>query len=158
MTNAIAVDTSEIIVTVLDNSINVNVCENITEVIVGVTGPQGPKGNSLLSGSVDPIFSIGEIGDLYLNVTTGLLFGPKNELGWGSGQVLGGILNVDDVGYIHYQTSASNVWTINHDLGFTPNITVVDLDGNVIYGDYKYQGNTIVATFSESITGAAFLS
>ena len=158
MTNTVAVDASEVIVTVLDNSVNVNVCENITEVVVGETGPQGAKGASLLSGSNDPLSAIGEVGDLYINVSTGFLFGPKTELGWGIGVVLGGFLGIEDVGYAHYQTFASNVWTIDHGLGFIPNITVVDLDGNVIDGDYKYQGNTVIVTFSESITGAAFLS
>ena len=158
MTNTVTVDAPEVIVTVLDSYVNVNVCESITEVVVGETGPQGARGASLLSGSTDPLPAIGEIGDLYINVTTGFLFGPKTESGWGTGEVLGGFLGIEDVGYAHYQTSASNVWTIDHGLGFTPNITVVDLDGNVIDGDYKYQGNLVIATFSESITGAAFLS
>ena len=158
MTNVITADTTEVIVTAVENVVNINVCENNVEVLVGDTGPQGPRGTQVLSGTGNPSPTIGLIGDQYINTTTGFIFGPKTESGWGSGVLLGSGLQINDVAYTHLQTTSSTVWTINHTLDFKPNITVVDLDGEVIEGDYQYSGNTITATFSNSITGAAYLS
>jgi hypothetical protein len=158
VTNVITADTTEVIVTAVENVVNINVCENNVEVLVGDTGPQGPRGTQVLSGTGNPSPTIGLIGDQYINTTTGFIFGPKTESGWGSGVLLGSGLQINDVAYTHLQTTSSTVWTINHTLDFKPNITVVDLDGEVIEGDYQYSGNTITATFSNSITGAAYLS
>jgi hypothetical protein len=158
MTNTVSVDTSEVNVTVVENVVEINVCENIVEVTTGTTGPQGPRGTQVLSGANNPSAIIGLIGDQYINTTTGFLFGPKTESGWGSGVLLGSGLHISDVAYVHYQTSASHVWNITHPLQFNPNITVVDLDGKVIEGDYEYSGNNIIARFSQDITGAAYLS
>lgn len=158
MTNILKIDDSEITVTAIENNIKVNVCENIVEVTTGTTGPQGPRGTQVLSGSSDPSPILGLIGDQYINTTSGFLFGPKSESGWGIGVLLGTGLKIEDVSYVHYQTISDDQWIINHDLGFKPNITVVDLSGNVIEADYQYSGNTITATFSQAIAGAAYLS
>lgn len=149
---------ADVQVTVADLNVEVSVCEQDVIILSSEIGPQGPRGTQVLSGSVDPSSVIGLIGDQYINTTTGTLFGPKTESGWGSGVVLGSGLTISDVSYVHYQTLVSNEWSITHTLEFTPSITVVDLAGNVIEGDYKYSGNTVVATFSEQIAGTAFLS
>ena len=61
--------------------------------------------------------------------------------------------------YVHTQASASNTWTINHNLSFIPNITVVDSAGTVVEGTYDYTSNTtVVATFSSPFSGKAYLS
>jgi hypothetical protein len=136
----------------------VTVCEEEVIVLSSEMGPQGPRGTQVLSGGINPSSAIGLIGDQYINTTTGMLFGPKSESGWGSGVVLGSGLTINDLAYVHYQTSPSSHWSISHTLEFTPNIIVVDLGGNVVEGDYQYSGNTIIANFSNSITGAAYLS
>jgi hypothetical protein len=158
MTNTISVDNSEVIVTAVEDVVNINICENIVDVTVGDTGPQGPRGTQVLSGDSDPSPIIGLIGDQYINITTGRIFGPKTDEGWGYGLQLGNGLQIGDVAYVHYQTTASDVWHVEYALQFTPNITVVDLDGKVIEGDYEYTSQAIIATFSDSITGAAYLS
>lgn len=149
---------SEVKIVVSDISAGVNICDQEVVVLSGNDGPQGPRGTQVLSGSTDPSVVIGLIGDQYLNTTTGYLFGPKTESGWGSGVLLGTGLKISDVSYTHYQTIVSNTWSITYSLGFTPNIIIVDLDGNVIEGDYEYNGNTIIANFSDAIAGAAYLS
>lgn len=149
--------TVEVVVT--DSNIDVKVTEVPTEIILGSSGPQGPRGTQVLSGPIDPSSVIGLIGDQYINTTTGYIFGPKTEAGWGSGVLLGSGLTIPDVSYTHLQLVASNVWTIVHDLEFIPNIVVVDLSGNTIEGSFQYVGlDTIVCTFSQSIAGSAYLS
>lgn len=158
MTNTLSVDTSEVVVSVVDTDINVNICENVAEIIIGDTGPQGPRGTQVLSGPADPSPIIGLIGDQYINTTTGFLFGPKTESGWGSGVQLGSGLDIADVSHVYIQSIASSTWSITNPLQFTPNIVVVDLSGNVIEGDYNYGSGVITATFSQPIIGAAYLS
>lgn len=138
--------------------VTVTICETDVVVLSSESGPQGPRGTQVLSGSTNPSTAIGLLGDQYINTTSGFLFGPKTESGWGSGVLLGTGLKIEDVSFVHYQTVANNEWEITHTLEFTPNIIVVDLSGNVIEGDYQYSGNTITATFSQAITGAAYLS
>lgn len=156
MTSVATVYQPEVNVSSEDSKVSVNVCETVVQITTGNAGPQGPRGTQVLSGVEDPSIVIGLVGDQYLNVESGFLFGPKTELGWGDGIAFG--LTLSQVSYVHYQTSAASVWTIEHDLLFVPNITVVDLDGKVVEGDYQYSGSTIIATFSQSILGAAYLS
>jgi hypothetical protein len=149
--------TVEVIVT--DSNIDVKVTEVPTEIVLGASGPQGPRGTQVLSGSVDPSPVIGLIGDQYINTTTGYIFGPKTESGWGTGVLLGSGLTIEDVSFTYQQLVASDTWTIVHDLEFVPNIIVVDFSGNVIEGSYAYSGlDTIICTFSQPITGRAYLS
>lgn len=147
---------AEVLVTVEDTYVGVNICEQDVIILSSEMGPQGPKGTQVLSGDINPSPIIGLIGDQYINTTTGFLFGPKTESGWGDGVQFA--IQLDDIAYVHYQTLTSNIWEIEHSLQFNPNITVVDLSGNVIEGDYQYSGNTITATFSQAIAGAAYLS
>lgn len=158
MTNVIAADTTEVIVTAVENIVNINVCENNVEVLTGTTGPQGPRGTQVLSGIDDPSSIIGLIGDQYINTTTGFLFGPKTAYGWGTGTLLGSGLHISDVAYTHIQTSLSNVWEINHNLQFIPNITVVDLSGMTVEGERIYNSGSVLISFSQPIAGAAYLS
>lgn len=63
------------------------------------------------------------------------------------------------LGMTHEQASASTTWSITHNLGYYPSITVVDSSGNVVEGSYYYPNlTTIVASFSNSFAGKAFLS
>lgn len=158
MINTISIDNSEVIVTAIEEVVNVNICEDIVDVTIGESGPQGPRGTQVLSGNVNPSPIIGLVGDQYINTSTGFIFGPKTDAGWGAGVLLGSGLAIGDVAYTHYQTTASNSWHVEYALQFKPNITVVDLNGKVIEGDYEYTTNAIIATFSQNITGAAYLS
>lgn len=61
--------------------------------------------------------------------------------------------------YVHTQYSASSTWSINHSLGYNPNVTVVDSAGTIIEGSLDYPDtNTVVATFTASFSGKAYLS
>lgn len=142
------------LVTVNETSVSVLVNEQVVTLDLGVTGPQGPRGNSLLSGVGEPTLSIGINGDFYIDTVANELYGPKTTGSWGIGIGL-----TQDQGYVHEQTASATTWTINHNLEFIPNITVVDTFGTVVEGSYDYPSNTtVVLTFSSPFSGRAFLS
>lgn len=59
----------------------------------------------------------------------------------------------------HTQGSASSSWTINHNLGFYPNVTVVDSGGSIVEGEISYtNSNSLTVTFSSAFSGKAYLS
>jgi len=61
--------------------------------------------------------------------------------------------------YVHDQAEAASTWTINHNLGKHPSITVVDTGGNVVVGNYTYtDANTVVAEFNAAFKGTAYLN
>jgi hypothetical protein len=135
---------------------NVVIEEEKVEIILGTTGPQGARGTGILNGTTAPDSNLGIIGDFYLNTSNMNLYGPKTESGWGEPVDL--VAN-NELGHEHIQEVASSVWTIEHGLGFVPNITVVDSAGTVVEGSYDYpDSNTVVLTFVGAFSGRAFLS
>ncbi len=53
---------------------------------VGPVGPAGEDGSTIHAGEGAPDNDLGEIGDYYLDLETGILYGPKNdEYGWQEG-------------------------------------------------------------------------
>ena len=63
------------------------------------------------------------------------------------------------IAYHHIQGSASNTWTINHNLNFNPNVTVVDSAGTNVEGEVRYpNANQLVVSFQSAFSGDAYLS
>lgn len=61
--------------------------------------------------------------------------------------------------YVHTQGSPAAVWTINHNLGGYPNVTLVDNAGQEFDAEIEYAStNQIIATLAYSISGNAYLS
>lgn len=61
--------------------------------------------------------------------------------------------------YTHNQGTSSSTWTINHNLGYYPSVTVVDNGDNVVIGDVSYiSTNQVSVSFSASFGGKAYLS
>ena len=61
--------------------------------------------------------------------------------------------------YTHTQGVPLDVWTINHNLGFFPNVTVVDSTGEQVEGEVDYvDSNSVVVSFSGGFSGMAYLS
>ena len=56
----------------------------------GPQGTTGPRGSSVLNGSVDPVAGTGVDGDFYINTTSNAIFGPKASGAWGAGTSIGG--------------------------------------------------------------------
>jgi hypothetical protein len=143
-------------VSVDETNVNINLTEQVVNVDLGTSGPQGPRGTSLLNGVGVPSQSLGIVGDFYLNTSNMNLYGPKTESGWGS---FTDLVGSQELGYVHIQENASLTWTITHGLGFVPNITVVDTAGTVVEGSYNYpNSNTVVLSFIGAFSGRAYLS
>lgn len=61
--------------------------------------------------------------------------------------------------YEHIQSTASAEWSIAHNLGKFPSVTVVDSAGTVVYGDVTYiDSNNLKITFSAEFGGTAYLN
>ena len=115
----------------------------------GLTGTQGAQGIQGATGSGVSMQEVAEaIADSALGTTDDLSEGSTNLY-----------FTPQRVGYVHEQPAPSSVWEINHDLGFYPNVTVQDPDGNICEGEISYPTeNSLVLTFSTPITGIAYLS
>jgi hypothetical protein len=61
--------------------------------------------------------------------------------------------------YTHNQLVPATVWTVTHNLGYFPNITVVDSTNREVIGSTEYIDlNTIQLTFSGAFSGKAYAS
>jgi hypothetical protein len=68
---------------------------------------------------------------------------------------------VNHVRYVHTQTEVSNDWTINHNLGFFPNVTILDNDTppRIIEADIRYLNTSSVRIImNTSMSGTAYLT
>jgi hypothetical protein len=64
-----------------------------------------------------------------------------------------------DLKYTFTQSAPSTTWTITHNLGVFPAITIVDTSGSVIDADVLYNSNNqITVTFATAQSGKAYLS
>jgi len=73
-------------------------------------------------------------------------------------QVLNFVLPVG-ASYTHNQITSSTTWTITHNLGFFPAVSVVDSGGNHVIGDVTYVSqNVVTVSFNSSFGGKAYLS
>lgn len=98
----------------------------------GTTGLQGPEG----------------IGGAAVDNTDDVPEGTTNKY-----------FTIARVSYEHIQGSVSNTWVINHNLGFKPNLTVVDSAGTIYEGEITYTNtNSLTVTFSSAFSGIAYLS
>src|SRR5580704_16663152 len=50
----------------------------------GAAGPAGDDGSQIYAGNGAPAASLGQDGDYYLDKSTGNLYGPKTDAGWGT--------------------------------------------------------------------------
>jgi len=61
--------------------------------------------------------------------------------------------------YTHNQNTSASTWSVTHNLGFYPAVTVVDSGENVVIGDVTYTSvNSLSISFTASFGGKAYLS
>ena len=66
---------------------------------------------------------------------------------------------VGDVSYTHEQGTPASVWTVQHNLGYNPAISITDSGGSVQYGEIRHlDHDTVEITFLYPFGGKAFAS
>jgi len=124
----------------------------------GTAGPAGPAGTRILTGPGLPSSVIGNVGDMWLNTNTSIIYGPKSNTGWPTEPLFEG-MNKNLLGQVYEIPSPANIWEIQHDLGYNPNATVIDTAGTVVEGDISYPNeNLMVIQFIGAVSGKAYLS
>jgi len=74
------------------------------------------------------------------------------------------ILDLEDIladtgTFTFCQDAPLKIWTITHNLGLFPSVTVVDSGNSVVVGDIDYKNsNVITLTFNSAFSGCAFLN
>lgn len=64
-----------------------------------------------------------------------------------------------NVSYIHTQSVPATVWTVSHNLGRFPSVSVVDSAGTLVFGEVKYlTSNSLTVTFSAAFGGKAYIN
>lgn len=118
----------------------VSVVEEVTEISiasVGTQGPQGEQGIQGIQGIQGPQGIQGIKGDK----------GDKGDQGTSGG------------GITFEQQVSSSVWTITHNLGYIPAITVQNYYNTELEGSVQHLNvNSLTITFSEPVSGYAYLS
>jgi len=141
--------------------------ETRNNVIVSSPGPQGPRGRTILNGSTTPASNLGLTGDFYYNTVTTDFYGPKlSDITWAGATVIKFIQEGADYAYsvswelAQVQGTGTNRYvTINHSLGFYPNVTVKTSAGDVLETGIDYNSiNQITLTMAQPFAGTAYLS
>lgn len=123
-----------------------------------VSGAKGDPGTRILSGPGLPSSLIGNVGDMWLNINTKIIYGPKSNTGWPAQALFEGF-NTSLLGQVFTIGTPADMWEIQHDLGYNPNATCIDTAGTVIEGEISYPNeNTIVLRFIGAVSGKAYLS
>jgi hypothetical protein len=145
----------------------VKVVEQVNKVVVSSPGPQGPRGKSILNGVSTPLDTVGIEGDFYFNTTTNEFYGPKLSNSTWSGANKIDLVTKEDIAFVYswemsqVQGPVSGVYSvvINHNLGFSPNVTVLSSAGDVLETGIDYNSlNSLTLTMAQPFSGTAHLS
>jgi hypothetical protein len=142
--------------------------ETNNKVIVSSPGPQGPRGKTIHNGSGAPSNNLGITGDFYVNNDTHQFYGPKiSDSTWSGANVITLASEGADYAFnASWEISqvvgpVQNVYsiTLNHNLGFFPNVTTKDSSGETVETGLDYVNtNTIKLTMAQPFSGTAYLS
>lgn len=118
-------------ITIVKEDNVVEVIKQDNRVVIAGNGAQGVQGPNGPTGPIGPQ-------------------GPQGPQGRdGQGQV----------SFQFTQNSPATTWTIVHNLGYNPNVAVVDSSGSEVEGDIKYLDDaTVQVTFQAAFGGEAYLS
>ena len=69
------------------------------------------------------------------------------------------LASASDKTFVHDQAIPSDIWTITHNLGKFPSVSVVDTQKTIYWGNVEYiNSNQLKVTFSAAFAGQAFLN
>lgn len=64
-----------------------------------------------------------------------------------------------DLNYTHVQIAASTLWSVTHNLGKFPSVTVIDSGNTEVIGDVSYlTNNSLEILFTVPFSGTAYLN
>lgn len=141
--------------------------ETTNKIKVGVPGPQGPRGKTILNGTGAPSNNLGLAGDFYYNTTTTDFYGPKlSDLTWAGATVIKLIQEGSEYAYTTswelaqvQGTGTDRYVLLDHNLGFYPNVTVKTSAGDILETGIEYTNtNQIKLTMAQPFAGTAYLS
>jgi len=137
------------------NAVTVSELDSNAVTVVAATFVNDAGASSkLLYSTGAPSNTIGSEGDFYIDTQMGYLYGPKGETQW-SGDPLALIPKRN----VFNQEAASASWTLNHNLGGYPSVTVVDSAGTVVIGEVTYiDDETVQIEFEQPFSGYAYLT
>jgi hypothetical protein len=129
-----------------------------TQGVRGAQGTQGVQGTIGLQGVQGRLGTgtQGTQGTAGLQGITGATLDNTDDLTEGTTNKY---FTVGRVSYEHMQGSANSSWAITHNLGFKPNVTVIDSAGNIVEGEIAYtNSNSLTVSFQSAFSGNAYLS
>jgi hypothetical protein len=120
------------------------------EITLQPTGIQGPPGSVWYNGTGAPSALLGANGDYYLDNVSRSYY--EKVLGvWVLVGTFSGI-----TAYTHTQNTAATTWTINHNLGRRPTITLFSIGNQVIEANLIHTStNQAIAYFTLATRGTA---
>jgi hypothetical protein len=139
------------------------VTENINKVVISTQGTQGPRGRTILNGNGVPAGNLGIEGDFYYDKLTTRFYGPKLlETSWdGATNYLLSTMTLTYPFSIGQVVNAGTYYyvEIEHNMGYHPNITVVNSAGDVLETGIDYNSiNKITLLMAQPFGGTAYLS
>jgi len=147
---------------------SVTVTQTVNDVVITSPGPQGPAGRTILNGVGSPANNLGVTGDFYYNTENTDFYGPKlSDLSWSGATIIPLAASGSDYALEHTWELAQvtgpvdGIYSliINHNLGFSPNVTVKTSSGDVLETGIDYNSsNTITLTMAQPFSGTAYLS
>jgi len=144
---------------------NVKVVENVNKVIVSSPGVQGLAGRTILNGNGSPSNNLGTEGDFYYNKLTSEFYGPKpSQTSWTGATVIKLAQEVSfefswEMAQVLGPSNGLYSVQIQHNLGFSPNVTVKSSAGDVLETGIDYNSlNTLTLTMAQPFSGTAYLS
>jgi len=139
------------------------ITEQINKIVVSSTGPQGPRGKTILNGNGIPAGNLGFEGDFYYDKDTTRFYGPKpNDVSWDGATNY--LLSTSTLTYpfsIGQVQNAGSYWylEITHNMGYNPNVTVKNSAGDILETGIDYNSiNKITLTMAQPFGGTAYLS
>ena len=117
-------------------------------------------GSSFYAGIGSPDQNLGNNGDSYLDTTNTILYAKQNNR-WGSAIEL---IPVSKFSFTYEKQTAAPTWSIIHNLGFNPAVSVMDYSENNIECDIEYVNENqltlrfIQAGIAINVSGYAYLS
>ena len=93
------------------------------------------------------------IGGISTKVTTAKISQPEVNV------AVTGVIATKDAHYTHTQSAPSASWSVTHNMGKKPAVSVVDSADSVVYGSVEYTDkNSLIITFNSAFSGKAYLN